>query len=110
MYSGLRATLSVSFTEPLTIKRDNDQRENKIQNDVVEEAEAKPQVNINRYEWKSKGWSNCSQPCGSGNTYIILCQDFFMLSLRIINIVYMYKSSGVYLLIDSLYVDVIVIY
>ena len=66
MYSGIRSTLSITFTEPLSVVRDSDQAA--AENDLKKE---KPKREKNKskkrkYKWAADQWGECSHPCGDG--------------------------------------------
>ena len=68
MYSGMRATLSITFTEPLSIVRETDTSATSSALQPTQEVDSGRQIQQQNYTWVKDGWQECSESCGDGET------------------------------------------
>ena len=66
LYSGMRASLSITFTEPLSVVRESDRLTTTegLEKEKMRPTKTKPKKK--KYTWGPDSWSECSQPCGEG--------------------------------------------
>ena len=70
MYSGMRATLSITFTEPLSIVRETDTSATSSSSALqpTQDVDGGRQIQQQNYTWVKDGWQECSESCGDGET------------------------------------------
>ncbi|XP_067936394.1 A disintegrin and metalloproteinase with thrombospondin motifs 3-like [Watersipora subatra] len=69
LYSGMRVSLSITFTEPLSVVRENDQLS-------TTQSSRNQKKGKTKYSWSTDGWGECSQPCGDGMyEQLLVCRN-----------------------------------